>query len=167
MWKALPRNSLFHSERLSVEGGSLQPLSMLPSESCQQPTVQLLLWFWSLCFPQCSCNMACHMNLVGRSFPERQMEITSIPTCTLISPSPTDAHINLLLLRAAITFRSHFPLVWLEHQCFPLQRGPFSLILLAEDPFVWSMPCGSGSRTMPALGALCGICSVLFYGSDD
>lgn len=50
--------------------------------------------------------MARHTNLVGRSFPERQMEITASPTQL---PSPTEAHVTLLLLRAAV----YSDLTWL------------------------------------------------------
>jgi hypothetical protein len=59
-------------------------------------------------------------------------------------PLSEEAHINLLLLGSAVTFRSRFTLLWLEHQSFPLQRGPFRLLPLDEDPFVWSVSCGWG-----------------------
>lgn len=173
MWKALPRNSLFHSEWLSLEGGSLQPLSTCPSERCQQPTVQLPLWFWSLFPSLCSFNMARHMNLVGRSFPKRQMEITAIPTRTLIAPPHRGIHQSVVTKSCSyvqISFLSSL----VRAPMFSSSERALQLILLDEDAFVWSMPHGSGFRTMSALGTLYGICrywngqglwsSMLFYG---
>lgn len=98
------------------------PIGELPAANCTTPALVLESVFPSLC----SFNMARHMNLVGRSFPKRQMEITAIPTCTLIAPPHRGIHQSVV--------RSHFSLVWLEHQCFPLQRGPFSSSCLTRMP---------------------------------
>lgn len=76
------------------------------------------------------------MNFAGRSFPQRQMEITAIPTCALL-PS-AEPHIKLLLPRAASLFRSHFALDCLEQEGF-WRPGASSSILLDESAFLGSI----------------------------
>lgn len=151
MWKALPRNSLFHS----VKSGRWQPptavhvpIGELPAANCTTPALVLESVFPSLC----SFNMARHMNLVGRSFPKQQMEITAIPTRTLNHPSPHRGIHQSVVTKSCSYVQISFLSSLVRAPMFSSSERALQLILLEEDAFVWSMPRDSGSWTMSALG---------------
>lgn len=149
------------------------PIGKLPAANCTTPVLVLESVFPSLC----SFNMARHMNLVGRSFPKWQMEITAIPTCTLISLSPHEGTHQSVVTKSCSYIQISLPSSLVRAPKFSSSERALQPHPLDKDAFVWSMSCGSGSRTVSTLGVLYGICrywngkglwlSMPFYGRAD
>lgn len=122
-----------------LEGGSLYWLSLCPSENWRQPTVQFPFLFLSVSLPTFLQHGMPH-EFSGRwkSQPFRRAR----------SSPPAEAHIKLLLPRAASLFRSHFALDCLEQEGFLLSQG-LQPILPEESAFVGSIYHGTRA---PGLG---------------
>lgn len=125
-----------------------------------------------------SSNMACHMNLAADG--------NHSHSDVHAHPPPAEAHIKLLLPRAASFFRSHFALDSLEQEGFLLSQG-LEPILPEESVFVGSIyhgtrapglglpvqkPLGCRFRRTSAPGGICRYCNrkglwLSFYGGAD